>query len=64
MDGELVPQDVKESDLRDEVNLRTYRAGYTTRDGRRRPRLPTVVCGWGREKLNVWPRDEQGNLIE
>ena len=30
---ELVPADVSEKDLRDEVNLRTHRAGYTDRDG-------------------------------
>ena len=30
---ELVPPDVSEKDLRDEVNHRTHRAGYTDRDG-------------------------------
>jgi len=33
LDGELVPPGVSERDLRDEVNLRTHRAGYTDRDG-------------------------------
>jgi hypothetical protein len=64
MDGELVPRDVKEADLRDEVNLRTCRAGYTTRDGGPIPRRPTAAVNWGRQKLNVWPRDGRGNLIE
>jgi len=30
---ELVPPDVSERDLREEVNHRTHRAGYTDRDG-------------------------------
>jgi len=33
MNGELVPTNVSESDLRDEVNRRTAKAGYTTRLG-------------------------------
>jgi hypothetical protein len=30
---EIVPANVSENDLRDEVNCRTCKAGYTTRDG-------------------------------
>ena len=30
---ELVPPDVSAKDLREEVNRRTHRAGYTDRDG-------------------------------
>ena len=33
MRGEIVPANVSEKDLRDEVNRRTARAGYTTRAG-------------------------------
>jgi hypothetical protein len=33
MDTELVPDNVSQSDLRDEVNRRTAKAGYTTRLG-------------------------------
>ena len=33
MGGEIVPANVNEKDLRDEVNRRTARAGYTTRSG-------------------------------
>jgi hypothetical protein len=33
MNGELVKPNVSEKDLRDEVNRRTARAGYTTRAG-------------------------------
>lgn len=38
---ELVSPDVSEKDLRDEVNLRTNRAGYTDRDGQ--PRDPPKI---------------------
>lgn len=51
--------------LRDEVNSRTHQAGYTDRDGQ------PIVSGKimisvpvGKEKLNIWPRDKRGNLIE
>lgn len=30
---ELVPPNTSEADVRDEVNRRTHRAGYTDRDG-------------------------------
>ena len=33
MHAELVPPSVSDSDMRDEVNRRTHRAGYTDRDG-------------------------------
>lgn len=33
MDGEFVNANASEKDLRDEVNRRTARAGYTTRSG-------------------------------
>lgn len=30
---DIVPRDVSSVELRDEVNTRTHRAGYTTKDG-------------------------------
>jgi len=63
--GEFVPDDVTAAEARDEVNYRARQAGYpVTRDGKPVPRLPTMINPWGRAKLNVWPRDEHGNLIE
>jgi len=61
--GEIIPFNVPESDLRDEVNRRSARAGYTTRQGN--PTFGTKIMGpgIGESKLNVWPRDENGNLI-
>ena len=79
--GMIVPVTESESSIRDEVNRRTYKAGYTDSDGqpmvsrssgagkgdRRRPTskryLKNYVEIFGEQKLNNWPRDEQGNLI-
>jgi hypothetical protein len=61
---ELVPDNVSEKDLKDEVNYRTWKAGYTTKLGE--CRCATKIMGtvfWGSEKLNVWPRNERGELI-
>ncbi len=62
-DGETVKWTANENDLRDEVNRRTYKAGYTDRDGQQMVRS-IMSCGYGKSKLNVWPRDENGNLID
>jgi len=63
--GEFVPDDVGPREARDEVNFRAHRAGYpVTRDGRPVPHKPTVLVNWGAPRLNVWPRDPEGNLIE
>ena len=53
------------SEHQEEVNHRTFNAGYTDRDGKPRD-LPKIRIfgGYGEAKLNVWPRDENGNLIE
>jgi hypothetical protein len=63
--GELVPNDVSARELRAEAHLRAHRAGYAvTRDGRPQPRRIQGTCNWGRQRLNVWPRDAAGKLIE
>ena len=62
---ELVPENVSVSDMKDEVNRRTSRAGYTTRYGEcpYATKIQTTVPR-GKVKLNVWPRDRDGNLID
>ncbi len=63
--GEIVPPNVSNNDLRDEVNRRTAKAGLTTRLGE--CRNATKIMGTvtvGKEKLNIWPRDKYGRLIE
>ncbi|KKK77398.1 hypothetical protein LCGC14_2854020 [marine sediment metagenome] len=62
---ELVPENVSEKDLREEVNKRTSRAGYTTRYGEcpYATKIQTSVA-FGKAKLNLWPRDKKGKLID
>lgn len=62
---EIVPDKVSQRDLRDEVLRRSSRAGYTTRHGEnpQATKIQTTIP-FGKEKLNIWPRDENGNLIE
>jgi len=62
---ELVPGNVTEKDLKDEVNKRSAKAGYTTRFGE--PPYATKIqttVSFGKERLNVWPRNENGQLID
>ena len=49
-------------DYHQELNIRSHRAGYTTREGGPIP-LKIMTRGVGPSKLNIWPRDENDNLI-
>ena len=64
-DEELIPAGVSDTDLTDEMNFRSSKKGLTNRQGvcssNTGKIMTTVPCG--KEKLNIWPRDEQGNLI-
>lgn len=65
MKAELVPDNVNEKDLREEVNRRTAKAGYTTKYGEcpYSSRIMSVVS-FGQSKLKLWPRDPRtGELI-
>jgi hypothetical protein len=59
----IIPPTETEGNIRDEVNRRTHKAGYTTRHGD--PTYGTKIMGpgIGESKINVWPRDKDGNLI-
>lgn len=49
-------------DYLQELNIRSHKAGHTTREGG--PILSKIIAqGTGVSKLNIWPRDEDGNLI-
>lgn len=64
-EGEIVAWNEGENNVREEVLRRNAKAGYCTRYGE--PRSATKIqtsVPFGREKLNIWPRDENGNLIE
>lgn len=65
-DCELIPASRSDSDLADEMNARSCKTGLTNRAGecvRGTGKIMTTVP-FGRTKLNLWPRDEQGNLID
>lgn len=61
---DILVNNVNEKDLREEVLCRNAKAGYTTRYGE--PTFATKIMTtvpFGKVKLNVWPRDKNGNLI-
>ena len=65
-DGEIVPWNENEKNVREEVLRRNAKAGYCTKLGE--PVYGTKIQGlaylpWAKQKLNIWPRDENGNLI-
>ena len=65
-DEELIPASVSDSDLTDEMNARSCKAGLTNRQGesvRGTGKIMTTVP-FGKTKLNLWPRDEHGQLID
>lgn len=49
-------------DYHEELNIRSHRAGHTTRDGGPKP-LKIQNRGFGPSRLNMWTRDGYGNLI-
>jgi len=50
------------ADYLQELNIRSHKAGYTTREGG--PIPPKIIArGFGKSKLNVWARDENGKLM-
>lgn len=62
---DIVNPELKGMPLRDyheELNIRSHRAGHTTRRGSPIP-LKIQNRGYGTSKLNIWPRDENGHLI-
>lgn len=76
MNGEIVPHNVSEKDLKDEVIRRNARVGYTTRSGEPPYRTKIMILPpngqyeknydkiFGERKLNLWPRDKNGKLID
>lgn len=64
-DCELIPDSVSEADVLDDIHARTHKAGLTNRQGEScRPTGKIMSRGFGESKLNVWPRDKNGKLIE
>ena len=55
--GEGISAFESEANVREEALRRSAKAGYT------RPRTKIQNRGYGESNLNVWLRDENGNLI-
>lgn len=62
--GEGVSAFESEANVREEVNRRTCKAGYTNREGGPPTTGKVMSQGIGERKLNIWPRDKNGQLIE
>ena len=62
-DGEIIHWNESEANVREEVLRRNAKAGYCTRNGEPVAATKIMSRGIGKNKLNIWPRDEQGNLI-
>jgi len=62
-DSEIIPVTVPDKEMREYMIEHSCKAGHTTKYGE--PTFGTMIMGpgIGESKLNVWPRDEQGNLI-
>jgi len=57
-------QGMPQQDYLEELNIRSSKAGYTTREGGSIP-LKIQSRGSGRSEVHkVWPRDGEGNLID
>ncbi len=64
-DCEMIPPGTRsESDLRDEMNHRSFKKGLTNRQGECSRASKIMSNGFGTSRLNVWPRDENGQLID
>ncbi len=61
-DGEIVAWN--ESNVHEEVLRRNAKAGYCTKYGEPPSATKIMSCGCGESKLNIWLRDENGDLIE
>lgn len=62
--GEGVSFLESEATVREEVLRRNAKAGYSTRNGEPIGATKVMSCGLGESKLNVWSRDENGQLID
>lgn len=62
-DCEIIPAGRSEADVQRQINEISAKAGHTTKYGEC-PRATKIQNrGYGESKLNVWPRDKDGNLI-
>ena len=65
-DEELIPQSRSGKDLQDEMNERSFKTGHTNRQGECCKGTGKIMATvpFGKRRLNLWPRDENGDLID
>lgn len=63
-DGEVITFNENAGNVKEEAIRRGMKAGYCASDGEPNQRTKIMSRGFGDSKLNVWPRDENGQLIE
>ena len=63
-DCEIIPASRSEADVQCQINEISAKAGHTTKYGEC-PRATKIMSrGFGESKLNMWPRDRKGKLID
>ena len=60
----VIDPERSEADVQAEMTERGHKAGYMTKYGECPRASRFMVSGFGKSKLNVWPRDANGRLIE
>lgn len=63
-DEELISPSRSDADVQAEMTQRGAKAGYMTKYGECSRRSKIMSRGFGDSRLNVWPRDKKGNLIQ
>lgn len=63
-DCEIIPANVPEQVVQEEMNHHSWKAGHTNRHGECMRATKIMSQGYGESKLNIWPRDERGELID
>ena len=62
--SELLPFTTQQKDLDAEMNYHSWKAGATTKNGEcRRASKIQISVPFGKPKYNLWPRDENDQLI-
>lgn len=61
-DRELISGDIPFKDFQEEMNYRSCKAGHTTKYGECPDASKIMSNGFGESKLNIWPRDKNGQL--
>jgi len=62
-DSEIIPVTMSNKEMREKMIHHSCKKGHTTRLGECPFRTKIQNHGFGESKLNVWPRDKNGQLI-